>query len=88
MGICCGVERTKLKPVHKDIFKYSSVPPKFEQNRLMIKFKFSLDSISLKFFQYLFGQKKLSRVVISFFWRLRLYIFKHLIIKLQLTFWF
>ena len=64
------MERRKWKPVHVDIFKYSSMTLKSEQNWLRIKFMFSLDSISLKYFKYLFGQKKLSRGVITFLLRL------------------
>ena len=64
------MERRKWKPVHVDIFKYSSVTPKSEQNWLKVKFIFSLVTLSLKFIKYLFGRKKLSRGVISLLLRL------------------
>ena len=54
-----------------DIFKYSSVTPKFDQNWLRIKFISPLDAldafISLKFLKYFFGQKSyLEELLLSF----------------------
>ena len=53
--------------MHMDIFKYSSVTPKSDQNWLRIKFISSLDATSLKFLKYFFGQKSyLEELLLSF----------------------
>ena len=59
--------RRERKPVHMNIFKYSSVTPKSDQNWLRIKFISSLDATSLKFLKYFFGQKSyLEELLLSF----------------------
>ena len=53
--------------MHMDIFKYSSVTPKSDQNWLRIKFISSLDATSLKFLKYFFGQNSyLEELLLSF----------------------